>query len=356
MSWHRTHNITIAGMAAAVPANRIESTDRIDELGEKAVTKFVKSTGIKCTHQTIPQQTASDLGYAAAENLLNKMNIDREKIGVLVFVTLSPDYKKPTTACVLQKRLGLPIDCACMDIGHGCGGFVYGNEVTESLMMTSDFEYGLLILGETTSKVTARDDVDSMMFADAGSAILYKRSENSSQLTLLRSDGNRFKTLIVPSGGFRDPNPAETTYVSSEGNVKSKFDIAMDGTDVFLFSITDVPKAIDEYLEKSGTTVSDYDAVAFHQANTYIIQRLIRKYGLDKDKVPMCLDRYGNTSSVSIPLALCDFYGDKTGPIKQVLACGFGVGLAWGVTTLEVDPEHIYPIIETDEYYSEGIL
>lgn len=356
MSWYKTQNITIAGMSAAVPKNRIRSLDRVDTFGQKEVDKFIKSTGIHCTHQTIPQQTASDLGYAAADNLLNKMSIDRSKIGVLVFVTLSPDYKKPTTACVLQKRLSLPIDCACMDIGHGCGGFVYGNEVTETMMMASDFEYGLLILGETTSKVTAKSDVDSMMFADAGAAILYQRSDNSSQLTLLRSDGSRFKSLIVPSGGFRDPSPDETTYVSSEGDVKSKFDIAMDGTDVFLFSITDVPKAIDEYLAKSQTTMNDYDAVAFHQANTYIIQRLIRKYGIDKSKVPLCLDRYGNTSSVSIPLAICDYYGDRTDSIQNVLACGFGVGLAWGVTTLEIDPKHVYPIIETDEYYSEGVF
>lgn len=357
MAWFIARDITIAGIAAAVPKNTVEAVSCIDRFDKKAIEKFVNSTGIACIHKTIPEQTASDLGFAAANNLLKKTNVERSKIGVLVFVTLSPDYKKPPTACVLQKRLELSEDCACMDVGHGCGGFVYGNETIEALMMASDCEYGLLVLGETTSKVTSKYDIDSLMFADAGAAILYKKAAGYSHVTLLRSDGNRFKSLIVPSGGFRDPYPKSFEYIASDGTTRSKYDIYMDGTDVFLFSITDVPRAIDDYLARTGNSISDYDAVAFHQANSYILQRLIRKYKLERDRVPFCLDRYGNTSSVSIPLALCDYYGNQQiDSAQKVLACGFGVGLAWGVTSLEINPLYVYPITETDDYFEEGRL
>lgn len=356
MAWFITKDISIAGMAAAVPANQIEAMSCTDRFDEKTIEKFVDSTGIARVHKACREQTASDLGYAAAENLLNKLNVDRSRIGILVFVTLSPDYKKPTTACVLQKRLGLSTECACMDVGHGCGGFVYGNEVTESLMMASDTELGLLILGETTSKVTGIEDINSLMFADAGAAVLYQRASGIKHTTLLRSDGNRFKSLIVPAGGFRDPHPEEAFFFTPDGAKKSKYDIYMDGTDVFLFSITDVPRAIDDYLKKTGNSMDAFDAVAFHQANRYIIQRLMRKYKLEKDRVPLCLDRYGNTSSVSIPLALCDMYGQKTCMAQHILACGFGVGLAWGVTSFDICPENVFPVVETDVYFPEGAI
>lgn len=354
MAWFTTKDISMAGMAAAVPENKVEALSRTDRFEEKAIKKFVSSTGIACIHKTLPEQTASDLGYAAAENLLRNMGINRSEIGVLVFVTLSPDYKKPTTACILQKRLGLPTNCACMDVGHGCGGFVYGNEVTEALLMTSDAKFGLLILGETTSKVTGSGDINSMMFGDAGAAVLYERKTGIIHKTLLRSDGGRFQNLIVPAGGFRDPCPKNPVYLASDGTERSKYDIYMSGTDVFLFSITDVPATLDDYLKETGKNMAEYDTVAFHQASRYILQRLVRKYQLKNENVPLCLDRYGNTSSVSIPLALCDSYGGQQDGKKDVLACGFGTGLAWGVTSFELDLKNVFPIVETDEWFKEG--
>lgn len=356
MSWFHNSGVKIDGMAAAVPKRSNSVDSYVEIFGEKTIEKFVKSTGIRYNHQTSEKQTASDLGFVAADHLLNQLSIDRTKIGVLLFMTLSPDYRKPATACVLQMRLGLLKDCACMDLGHGCAGFVYGHQAMESMLGASDSEYGLLILGETTSKLISDEDHSSMMFGDAGAAVLYKRNVNSLHHTLLKTDGMRFQALSVPAGGFREREASHEKYLCADGVRRTKYDLHMNGMDVFVFSTNDVPAAMKEYLEITETSISEYDCVAFHQANTQILNLLARKFRIPAEKVPICLDRYGNTSSTSIPLAICDYYGKRECEEQHILACGFGVGLAWGICSFELDPGRVLPVVETDDYYKDGIL
>ena len=356
MSLFNVQGVKISGMASAVPSQCFTAESYIDRFGTETVEKFIKSTKIKSTHQTKINQTASDLGYVAADYLLKELKIDRNKIGILLFVTLSPDYRKPATSCVLQMRLGLSMDCACMDAGHGCAGFVYGNQLMLSMMSASDAEYGLLILGETTSKLIGEDDHSVMMFGDAGAAVLYEKDESSNITTLLKSDGKRFKALSVPAGGFREMQASYEKYLCNDNIVRNKYNLHMDGMEVFIFSTNDVPIAIKEYLEKTQKNIQDYDCVAFHQANYQILNLLARKFKIDKNKMPICLDKYGNTSSVSIPLVLCDYYGEKNIGWQNVFASGFGVGFAWGVTSFNLDSNKVFPVIETDEYFKEGKL
>lgn len=356
MSWFQISDVTIDGIAAAVPKHMNTIDSYVNRFSENTIKKFKKSTGIKSNHQSNSNQTASDLGFIAAENLLSRLNVDRNRIGVMLFITLSPDYRKPATACVLQKRLRLPIECACMDAGHGCAGFVYGHQLMESMLASSDSEYGLLILGETTSKLISDEDHSCMMFGDAGAAILYKKEKHVVHQTLLKTDGGRFQALAVPAGGFREMYTSHEKYVCFDDIRRSKYDLHMNGMDVFIFSTNDVPSTIKEYLLHTNTDIKDYDCVAFHQANMQILNLLARKFKIEKEKVAVCIDRYGNTSSVSIPLALCDYYGERNDKIQNILASGFGVGLAWGVTAFRLDPNRVFPIIETDDYYKEGIL
>ena len=356
MSWYRTIGVGIKGISAAVPDNKLDAEMMTQRFEPAVIEKFIKSTGIVSCHQTGENQTASDLGYAAAKYLLNKLNIDLNKIGILIFISTSPDYRKPSTACVLQKRLGLPFDCACMDIVHGCAGFMYGHQTMEAMMSSGNTPYGLLILGETTSKVIDKKERNSMMFGDAGAAVLYEKKGGEESLTLLRSDGNRYKSLIVPAGGFRDMHPDQEYFTAGDGEIHSKYNLYMDGMEVFNFSITDVCESIKEYLKHIGKTANEFDIFASHQANNYIIQRLAKKLDLPKEKVPICLDRYGNTSSVSIPLLLCDYFGKSNNGEKAVLASGFGIGLAWGVTSFRLQTEFVYPIIETEETFDDGLI
>lgn len=356
MAVFKTKGIEMAGIACAVPDNYKAVESFSDRFGEEATKRFTEGTGIHSIYNALPEQTAGDLACAAAEELFAKTGIARDKIDLMVFVTQSPDYRRPSTACVLQKRLGLKIDCSTTEINLGCSGFVYGLQNALSMMSTSDAEYGLLLIGETASKlVNPMDKSIVMMYGDAGAAVLLKKTGEQVITTLLKSDGARYRAIVLPAGGFRDMNPSHDIFVCSDGNERSLYDIFMDGTSVFSFSITDVPKTIKEYVALTETSIQDYDAVVLHQANHYILKQIVRRIKADVDKVPVSLDRYGNTGGISIPLTLCDKYGDDTGKNKiRVLMSGFGIGLSWGVSSLYIDTEVVFPVIKTKDYYVDG--
>ncbi len=355
MAFLYSQGIGIAGMACAVPDRRVTVESFTPVFGEEITAKFTAGTGIRAMYKALPEQTAGDLAYAAAEALFRQLPVDREKIGALLFVSQSPDYRRPATACVLQHRLGLPVDCAAMDIGLGCSGFVYGLQTAMSMMERSDIAYGLLLMGETASKlVHPLDKSIAMMYGDAGAAILLERRPGASSTALLRSDGNRFKTIILPAGGFRDMNPPRDTFMCGDGIERSLYDIYMEGTSVFSFAISDVPRTIRDYLAHTGTATEDYDLFAFHQANGFIIQQLTRKFRLKADQVPTSLEEYGNSGGISIPLTLCANYGDRDEGVKKTLMAGFGIGLSWGVMNAEIDTARVFPVVKTGEWFEEG--
>lgn len=357
MSVFKSKGIGIAGVACAVPKNNVPVESFTSVFGDEVTSKFTSGTGIKATYKALPEQTASDLAVAAAQELFSHINIDKSEIGAMFLVTQSPDYRRPSSASIVQLRLGLPFDCSCMEINLGCSGFVYGLQTAMAMMSASDYKYGLLLMGETATKLV--DPLDKsivMMYGDAGAAILLERHDGVETTSLLRSDGSRYKAIVLPAGGFRDMNPGHERFMCSDGIERSLYDIFMDGTSVFSFSISDVPQAITDYLKLTETTVADYNAFLFHQANQFIIKQLIRKMKLPKDQVPLSLDRYGNTGGISIPLTLCDAYGDKSGEAVKALICGFGIGLSWGVASIEFETDKIYPIIETEDYYKDGKL
>ena len=355
MALFHSKGIGIAGIACAVPDNEVTVDSFIPVFGEEVPAKFTAGTGIKSMYKALPDQTAGDLAYAAAEELLSHIKIDRQQIGTLLFVTQSPDYRRPATACVLQKRLGLSIECAAMDIGLGCSGFVYGLQTAMSMMQNSDINYCLLLLGETASKlVHPLDKSIVMMYGDAGAAVLLEKRPGAESTTLLRSDGNRFKTIILPAGGFRDMNPSHERFMCNDGIERSLYDIYMEGTSVFSFSISDVPRAVQDYLDKTSTKVDDYDLFLFHQANQFIIKQLSKRLKLPKAKVPISLDRYGNTGGISIPLTLCLNNGETNLGRKKIFMVGFGIGLSWGISSAEIDTAKVYPIIKTRNWYKDG--
>lgn len=358
MAFFENRGIRIAGIAAAVPDNLVPVEDFIERFGEEAVQKFTEGTGIHSIYNALPDQTASDLAYAAAEELFSREPIDRSQIGVMVFVTQSPDYRRPSSACVLQARLGIPMDCACVEVELGCSGFVYGVQTAMSMMASCDTEYGLVLIGETASKlVDPMDKSIVMMYGDAGAAILLKKEGDDVIHALLKSDGNRYKAIVLPAGGFRDMNPGHERFVCSDGIERSLYDIFMDGASVFSFSITDVPQTIKEYYEKTNTMADDYDVIVLHQANQYILKQIIKRIKAPKEKVPISIDRYGNTGGISIPLTLCDKYGEgNDAGLVNALMSGFGIGLSWGVLSAKLDTEKIHPIIKTNHCYTEGKL
>lgn len=357
MAFFHYDNIKIAGIASAVPTQKITIESFADSFGKETVEKFSKMTGVKEFRKTLEHQTASDLGFAAAERLLSEKNVSREEIGALVFIAHSVDYRRPATACVLHKRLGLSKDCATFDIGLGCSATVYGLQVVGSMMANSDITKALLITGESLTKmVNPGDKSVAMLFGDGGSAILLEKKENSPLDVLLRTDGNGYNAIIAPAGGYRNMNAPCKDEVWPDGNVRNLYNTYMNGTNVFSFTITEVPAAIRDFIGRTGVGVEEYDCFAFHQANQYISKQLAKKFKIPMEKMPLCLDRYGNTSAPAVTLALCDRYGDSHGEVVKTMFCCFGVGLSWGVASATINSDDILPIIETDEVFEEGII
>lgn len=357
MAFFQYDNIGIAGVASAVPTQRVEIDSFIERFGQDAVEKFSKMTGVKEFRKTFEHQTASDLGYVAAERLLKHKGINREEIGALVFIAHSVDYRRPATACVLHKRLGLSKDCAAFDIGLGCSATVYGLQVLASMMANSDITKALLITGETLTKMVNPEDKSvAMLFGDGGSAVLLEKRENSPMKVLLRSDGNGYNAIIAPAGGYRNMNAVREDVQWPDGNIRNLYNTYMNGTDVFSFTISEVPAAIRDFIEKTGEDPEQYDCFAFHQANQYISKQLAKKFKIPMEKMPLCIDRYGNTSAPAATIALCDRYGDVSGETIKTMFCCFGVGLSWGVASATINTDDILPVAETDEVFQEGII
>ena len=352
-------NIKITGIASAVPTKVVKSTDFNDKFGSDAVQKFVDMTGVKEHRESLEHQTASDFGYIAAEKLFAEKGIERESIGVLLFGAHSSDYRRPATAAVLHKRLGLSKDCAAFDVGLGCSAFVYCVMIASSMLECSEAQRALIIVGETMTKMIYPEDKSAaMLFGDGGAAIILEKTEEDNCLAgKVCTDGTGYRAIIAPAGGFRNLEDSHEPMVWADGSTRTLYNTNMNGTDVFSFTITKVPKTIKEFLKETDQKVEEFDCLAFHQANQFIQQQLSKKLKADINKMPLCLDRYGNTSAPAIPLLLSDVYGmDKSGTELNVLMCGFGVGLSWGVMSAHINTKDILPVIETDDYFAEGII
>lgn len=361
MAFFKFNNIRISGIACAVPTNVVKTESYKPVFGDEEVDKFMEMTGVCSSHRTSEHQTCSDLGFAAASRLLEKKGIKAEEIGAVIFASHSPDYRRPSTAFVLQYRLGIPREAVCYDISLGCSSLVNGIQCVSSMMQSSeDIKKALLFVGDTAGKsVNINDRSSAMLFGEAGAVILFEKSNDSynSINTLLRSDGSGFKYMIVPGGGFRYLHAPEEPVMCQDGNLRSLHNSFIQGTSVFTFTIFDVPRLIKDFWEKTSTIVDDYDCYAFHQANLYILKQIAKKTRIPMEKLPITLDRYGNTSGASAILSLCDKYGDsRENRTIRVMTCGFGIGLSWGCSSFEVNTDDIFPILEDDTVFTEGIF
>jgi 3-oxoacyl-[acyl-carrier-protein] synthase III len=350
-------NIKITGLSVAVPTQKVAVTSYNELFGEENISKFIEMTGVNSVSRAIPRQTASDLGFEAATDAIQKSGIDKSEIGILVFVSQKTDYRVPSTAFVLQKRLGLSQNCVCFDLNLACSGFVFGMQTIMAMLQNSSSKYALLITADTSHKTLSPfDRTMIMLFGDSGSATLLEKATNSNPIKLgFRTDGNRFKSIITPSGAYRNKNGNKERIEWSDGILRSDYDTHMKGMDVFGFSITDVPKLMKDFLGELQKAPEEYDYFILHQANNYILKQLARKIKIPSEKIPVSLDRYGNNSSNSIPLVLADHFGNtEKGEIK-IFICGFGAGLSFACGALTIETSVINPIIETDNYYQEAV-
>lgn len=341
-------NVAIKGIACAVPDN-IKKTEEYNKVfGEESVQKFINMTGVKTRYVALDTQCTSDLCYAAATKLLNELSWEKTSIDALILITQTPDYSVPATACVLQHRLGLSEDCIAFDVNLGCSAYVYGIWLASTMIATQDINRVLLLVGDTSNfGINQNDSATSMIFGDGGTATALERSEGKNLYYFLKTKGSGFKNIMVPAGHAR--SRSKTKLEDSE------YELAMNGSEIFTFTITDIPRTLKSFMSQYNIGTDDVDMYVFHQANLFIIKHLAKKLGIPMSKIPISIDRYGNTSGESIPLTLVDAFGsaESNGTIRLMM-CGFGVGLSWGGIYLEMDKSVCLPMIYTNDYFTGG--
>jgi 3-oxoacyl-[acyl-carrier-protein] synthase-3 len=293
--------------------------------------KILDKTGIRTRYISSPGETAVDLAFAAGMKLFSTIS-NYEEIDLLILVTQSPDYVLPTSACILQDRLGLPKNCAAFDVNLGCSGFVYALSIAGSLIESGVARKGLILCADTYSKYIDKNDRTCRpIFSDGAAATLVEGSDDDCMGAFeFGTDGAGYDRLIVKEGGARETGKeANQVAKSCLGSLE------MSGSDVFLFTMRVVPQCINKLLVRTGLALESIDLIVFHQASKLVIENLIRTLSLDKNKVFTNFENVGNTVSASIPIALKD--AETQGRLKngdRVMLVGFGVGLSWGATLI----------------------
>lgn len=351
MAFLHFDNIRIAGVSACVPKNVMKNIEQLDLFTKAEIEKFIETTGVVERRFADNDICTSDLCYDAAVKLLNDMNVKRDSIDLLIFVSQTPDYHLPATSILLQHRLGLPKKTAAFDVMLGCTGYVYGLSIAFSFLLQKEFGSALLLVGETPSKViSAKDPTTSLLFGDAGTATLIEKSTRSCESWFsMNSDGSGEEVLKIKAGAYRYPSNEKTILEREfeDGSIRSDEHLFMDGMEVFNFTIREVPKDIRSLLQYANQTLDNIDYIVFHQANKFINNFLTKKLKYPLEKTPSSLTKFGNTSSATIPLTIVsELQNEFNTTGKNVILSGFGVGLSWANAVLEISDCYIADLVE----------
>lgn len=333
-------NARVAGMAACVPQKIVSNYD-YNWVSKKERQQFIKRVGVETKRAVKKGQTTSDLCFAAAERLINDLGWKKDEIDVLIFISQTGDYLVPGTAGILQDRLGLPMSCMAFDINLGCTAFVYGLSVMGSLLSAGKMKKGLLLMGEISSLSSYRDKSTYPLMGDAGTATAMEYSDGAADMHFnLQSEGAGYEAIIVREGGAKYPfNKDSLKYRHhAKGIIRHNLHAFLDGNAVFQFCIRNVVPNINGLLSFASRSMADCDYLIMHQANKLINEALRKKLKLGEEKVPYSLDKYGNTSSASIPLTIVsELRKPVTEKKLNLLVSGFGVGLSLGSVLFGTD-------------------
>jgi 3-oxoacyl-[acyl-carrier-protein] synthase III len=325
-------DIGVSGMCAAVPKNSANN-DELGILSELQRAKFVKTVGIKTRRLAHPDMCASDLCIAAAERLVKGAELTMEDIGALVFVTQTPDYPLPGNSMLAQRRLGLPTSTYLLDLHQGCAGFVYGLASLVCLMSTTGIEKGLLLAGDTITRLLDSTDTSTVpIFSDAGSATLLTNKTKAPEMYFnLGSDGDGAEVIQVKRGGARHQSHGEAGTGSAL--------LSMRGVDVMQYSLRHVEPNVRELLEYADSDIDAPDFYVFHQANRILNRALLKKLGIPAEKAPETLFNFGNTSIATIPVTICHRLREALGrDSSKLVLSGFGAGFSWASALVHTEP------------------
>jgi len=332
-------DVCIKAIVTTVGDKKIKIEEEARNFGydEKMVKRLKKRMGFNSRYVVSDKVCTSDLCCQSAEKIFEKF--EKDKVEALIFVTQTPDYKAPSTAIIMQDRLGLNRDIVAYDINLGCSGFINGLLNAYSFI-NSGLNSVLLCVGDVASNFSYYKDKNlTPLMGDAGSAILIEKGSGESDF-LLFSDGSGYNHLIIPEGGCRNPfNENSLKAKEFEDGTRRGVDMYMNGGEIFNFTLKVVPNMFEELLEFSKTSKEELDYFVLHQANRYILQNIAKKLELSEDKLPMdTMTIYGNQNSASVPGTINGFLSDEFSTKRlKVLFAGFGIGLSWGACIVDID-------------------
>jgi 3-oxoacyl-[acyl-carrier-protein] synthase-3 len=314
----------ISALAYEVPSTSLNHAELQCRFGESKMDRLVQSTGIKNRRVCGPGETASDLAFQCANRILSSGDFPRESIDLLIVATQMPDYLLPTTACILQDRLGLGKDCAAFDINLGCSQFVYAHSVAHSMIVAGLAKRALVITCDTPAKIIDHQDMAVVpLFGDGATASILDAEDSGLGYKdfVLGTDGSEHQALIWPGSGLR-------TVVGEP--VDKRLPMTMDGQKIFLFTLQVVPKYIKILLQRNSISPDEVSFFALHQASGLIVSSISRKLGLRENQYNTIYENFGNSGGSTVGISLWHALNDKK--IKSndtVVLSAFGVGLSW---------------------------
>jgi 3-oxoacyl-[acyl-carrier-protein] synthase III len=333
-------NAFVESIRVALPEAVLDNDQLAAEFPGWSAQKIYASTGIRERRVSAADECASDLAVKAASRLLDEEGCDRGDIDFVLNCTQTPDYVLPTTACLLQDRLGLPHSCGALDVNLGCSGYVYGLGLAKALITSDQARAVLLITGDTHSKlINPRDKSVRMLLGDAATATLIRADLRDTLFGpfVYGTDGSGADNLIVPAGGMRRRYVADAELVhDASGNARTDNDISLNGAEIFSFTLRVVPDTVASVLQRASLCASDIDLFIFHQANRFILEHLRKKLAVPPEKFVYAMEHVGNTASSSIPIALQA--ARQAGRLQAgslVMLVGFGVGYSWAATVIK---------------------
>lgn len=322
----------IKAISYYLPERIVTNEELVGEFSEWTVEKIADKVGVSQRHVASVNETATDMAVKAAEVLFgNNREIRREDIDFVLLCTQSPDYFLPSSSCIIQHRLGIPVGCGAFDFNLGCSGYIYGLAVAKGLICGGIAKNILLLTAETYNKyLHPRDKGNRTIFGDAAAATLVSTEGYAEILDFaLGTNGAGAENLIVRTGSSRHPEKAGDLVFDENGNPRSSDFLFMNGLEIFNFTQKNVPVVVRQTLDKNDLSIEEIDKFVFHQANSYMLNFLRKKIKIPQEKFVMDMVNVGNTVSSSIPIALAD-EKEQNSIHAYVLICGFGVGYSWG--------------------------
>lgn len=330
-------NVYIQAISYYLPEKELTNEALVAEFPEWTVEKVAAKVGVSVRHIAGENETAADMGVKASEKLFAEHHIDRSIVDFLLFCTQSPDYYLPTSACLIQEKLGLSTHIGALDFNLGCSGYVYGLSLAKGLIVGGIAKNVLLVTSETYSKyIHPSDKGNRTIFGDAAAATLVS-TEGFAEIGnfSLGTDGRGAENLIVKKGAMRQADALNDLKFDENGNPQSSDFLFMNGGEIFNFTTEAVPVLVEDVLNKNELKQDEINLFVFHQANKYMMNYLRKLIDIDAEHFYIHLEKVGNTVSSTIPIALYEA-GKESRLNGNILLAGFGVGYSWGGVVLKI--------------------